>query len=439
MDQHSQVIIVSAFGRGHWLAVELARRGIQVELLEISEQLGAWAPEDWEGPFGWFSSDKWLESQKEALQVEAAPLHHPHGYVLWLQSGPLEMKGPTLSTRLQALGCSEDVKNFIYEYESLSLGEKHKQRDAIDRQAFQQKWLLGMAQQISSTLFYPNVQACRRGRPLSLFAPFYHRHATRPGFEKSLQWLRDNQVKVTTQVSLQDFAWKDRRNMVGVEMKSPSFAGYKKADRFVLCLSSEELESLHEKLRVSFFPQRKLESMWSWVRFRWKFKDHPVLNSLPSYFVMVQDVENIWSHDNLVISLETPLKNIRDAWVRIPSQQRFHRQYLQEVGENICRQLKSRIPSLDVMIQDYPQEYHYTFTQLGPSRNPVYDPEQHRALYRRHVMNVDFHSPEVWSHLGWDGQMEYQQWLSEKIWHAWQIQQEKLRKLNKSKDAEALP
>ena len=83
MNNKYDVTIVSAFGRGHWLAAELADNHFSVLLLDISESLGRWAPEDWEGPFGLLQNKSLTSSQNERLVEEDYHDNIPEGVVLW--------------------------------------------------------------------------------------------------------------------------------------------------------------------------------------------------------------------------------------------------------------------------------------------------------------------------------------------------------------------
>ena len=38
------LLIISVFGRGHWLAAEMAEKGCSVHLLDISQTMGRWTP-----------------------------------------------------------------------------------------------------------------------------------------------------------------------------------------------------------------------------------------------------------------------------------------------------------------------------------------------------------------------------------------------------------
>ena len=85
------VIIVSIFGRGDWLASEMSRAGFQVQLVDVSPSMGRWAPEDWEGPFGFFHSADLNETQVAQLFEGESVVKIPSGFCLWTDEGPLNL------------------------------------------------------------------------------------------------------------------------------------------------------------------------------------------------------------------------------------------------------------------------------------------------------------------------------------------------------------
>ncbi|RYZ83513.1 MAG: hypothetical protein EOP06_19855 [Proteobacteria bacterium] len=90
MDLKTSVLIVSAHGRGHWLAAELHREHIPVTVIDVSSKLGVWPPEDLEGPFGFLKSEELTPSQSERVFAEDAYISVDEGFTTWLPDGPLE-------------------------------------------------------------------------------------------------------------------------------------------------------------------------------------------------------------------------------------------------------------------------------------------------------------------------------------------------------------
>ena len=68
------VVIASAYGRGHWLASHLSEQGWRVSLLDFTKALGPYTPEDYEGPFGLLETD--LVSGSSDATIETLVLAH---------------------------------------------------------------------------------------------------------------------------------------------------------------------------------------------------------------------------------------------------------------------------------------------------------------------------------------------------------------------------
>src|SRR5262245_55773334 len=106
------VLIVSAFGRGHALAIDLASQDIPVSLLDVSAHLGHVSAEDDEGPFGFFAHGlEHIESQR--LLEDHPPLLQVQGFSWMLPQGPFESKGPLTQFRREKLEISGEIWNFL--------------------------------------------------------------------------------------------------------------------------------------------------------------------------------------------------------------------------------------------------------------------------------------------------------------------------------------
>jgi len=187
----SPVILVSAFGRGHWLAASLAQEGIKTILIDVSSKLGVWPAEDIEGPFGFFRTEKITESQVERLHSEDSFEEVADGFSLWLKSGPLELKGPLTKFRIEKSSLHPQIKDFILHNSEIKNKNIYK-----NNLSFSEAWLLHLAHQWASSTYAPNAHALQEGRALPLLSSFFVRRATRGGYEKSFQWLESKGVEV---------------------------------------------------------------------------------------------------------------------------------------------------------------------------------------------------------------------------------------------------
>ena len=101
MENVADVVIVSIYGRGNWLASELAGRGWKVSLVDVSEKMGEWEPEDCETPFGMFETSDLIPSQSTRLSDEGESVVLPNGMTILLPDGPIEFKGELTSHQLE--------------------------------------------------------------------------------------------------------------------------------------------------------------------------------------------------------------------------------------------------------------------------------------------------------------------------------------------------
>lgn len=419
MDVTAQVGIISVFGRGHWLAALLASAKVPVSLLDVSSQMGRWMPEDAEGPFGFFEVQG---SQRERLFSESEVRELPQGMTLWLDSGPVEFRGPTTAYRLKRLEVPDSVIQYIQNPES------SKNSELLKNLSFRENWLAHFSHAMTSSVETLSPEAVKEGKKRNLFAPFYVREINSQSLEKSLQWCESKGVKVLRNVEVKDLAYREKQVLGSLEIKQDK-SGLFKAEQFVFCLTAEEAGMLSHKVQLSLFGDKVKEPEWAWVRYRILWKERQVSSKIsklqiPHHCVVMHDRMLPWSHENLLILRKNQPENQWDVWMRIPNNQRFHGQYLQEKGEAVKTLLEARLPDSQVEITELPRESGSTFQQLGPTRHPVYS----RALrtWRKSFQagNVAFDSPEFWKSLSWDGQFEHQEKIYEILKNWWDRQEE---------------
>lgn len=420
------VMVISAFGRGHWPAVELAGAGFKVAMINVSESIGRWTPEDWEGPFGLFHESTWSSSKLARLTEEDYMDSIPQGLTVWLPEGPYETQGP-MSYQWFGPGHEDEwQKNWLSSWYGWDASERSRQVREVKKKPFDQAWWLYLSHQLASTVFLPNAEALNHGRPLSIFSPFFIRRVSRRGFQQSLDWCVKHGVQVFPSTKIADVQLEGKQ-LVGVEI-SGTVSGALSADKYLWCMTSLETDKISDKASAKLFPDGPLKPEWSWVRSRWSWHLNDYESALPQHFVFLADLGLPWAHEYLIIAQKTVQENVWDFWVRIPDHQRFQRGYSHVLLDRMEQQIKARAPHIELKLIERNQEDLYDYQELGPSRYPVFDAMKLREFHGAKLSNVEFSSPEQWPGLNWSSRMEADQNIVNE-WIEWRrIQNEKLQK-----------
>lgn len=425
MDLNTSVLIVSAYGRGHWLAAELQRENIPVVLIDVTSQLGVWPPEDVEGPFGFFKPEDMTVSQSDRVFAEEPYESVDQGFTAWLEDGPLELKSSLTQYRLEKLGQSKEV------YESL-LSSKQRSRDlpALQKWAaenFSRSWLLHLAHQLAATTYTPNARASLAGKAMRLMNPFFVRKSTRAGHQNITAWLKSKGVEVYQKTEILDLSFQNKSSISGIELQGEG-AGLLRIQQLVWCLSSEESYFVTPKVAKYLFPEGGLEPEWCWVRYRLKLSTCQELESLPLHLLITEQIAAPWTHQNLMLLQRTALVDHFDSWIRIPNVQRFNKEYLRIRGEKIRAILNKRLPLSLSEIQSYPQEFYYTYSQIGPSSYPVFAEGLEARRKKTIFHNLFLDGVEIWKNFSWEDQFENQSILRDSLMKWWKLLQQRKEK-----------
>lgn len=433
MDNNSSVVLVSAFGRGHWLAANLVAEGIPVVLIDVTERMGVWPVEDTEGPFGFFKNEKVQESQLEMLYSGDPFDEVPHGFTLWLEKGPFELKGPVTKHRFTQSSLHPRIS------ELLNAGDIQQNAGAVYKElksySFPESWILHFAHQYGATTFHENAQAANFGQPLALHSNFQVRRISRQSHEKSLKWVESKGVKVIKPQEIVDISFTGRSSVAGIELSRES-GGLLKFEKLGWFLSSEETYFLNKKIGEYFYSAGYVESEWCWIRYRMSFADCEERERLPLHVALIDDLAQIWTHQNLLVLQRTFSPDQFDVWMRVPNVQRFNKEYLRSKGLNAIETLFKKMAQLRPEILSYPQEYYYTYAQLGPARFPVFSAQDTSLRGKSKYGNLYVGGPEVWVNYSWNNyfssQMEIfntlQVWWKDKV-----LREEKERRRREQK------
>ncbi len=414
MKLNFDVVIVSAFGRGHWLASEMARKGLQTALIDISDKLGRWAPEDWEGPFGFFKTERMKSTQVERLLEDDFPEAVTQGFTVWTQRGPIETKGPLTLLQLQNWGLRYEL---VQNPQLLWNGR--------DNPPFSESWLARLTALWNSSVFQGHEEKPAFFPNASLMSSFFVRQATRPGFERSLGWCKYNGVHIFEKSDLRDVSFIDAKNIEGLEILS-QVSGLVKASHVVWSLTGHETHYLSDSVfKKLYHNENVIEPDWSWMRYRLRLSPSAERDVLPVHFLMVGDPHLPWSHENFCVVQRTFSPDDFDVWLRLPCLNRFSRPYLEEKGLALVKEFEKRMPSARAMLQEYPQEYHYTYHEMGPPRFPLLSQQQRASIARKPFANLHFDSSETWEQLDWCGQLTTQASIESELIQWWRQKQDR--------------
>lgn len=391
------ILIVSLYGRGHWLALECQKKGYDIAFLDLTSLMGEWSVEDMEGPFGVFESKNHTSSQITRLTNEGPLVLNDRGYVIWLKTGPLELKGPLGAFQIEKNLIPDIIIEYLRLIDGGSLSQSPDFLSQIENLPFEKTWLAHFAHQITSSVFIENTKGIFFGNALPLMNSFYYRKFHKKKDEQNPSYLILSSSPFKKNISL---------NATRSLLESVQYQKNKliKARQVIWMLSSQETDFCFGKDTTLLFPKGVIIPKWYWTKYRISSKTTDILEFLPDHFVMLEDIYLPWMHDNVSIAQKTSYRGVLDVWMRLPYAQRFQKDYIQRYGINVQKHFQNRIHNSGLNIQDWPREMLDHSNRLGPSIFPIYDLKERQLLKRASLKNVVFEGPEVWTSLGWDGQ-----------------------------------
>lgn len=424
MDQLTDVVIVSIFGRGNWLASELAIRGWKVTLIDASDRMGEWEPEDCEGPFGLLESSDLVPTQKTRLTDEGEALSVPQGFTLWLKDGPLECKSEMTQFHLGKYKISRAVEAYL-RMPGLPSKESERERRAMTKMTFEENWLAQFAHQIASHTAHENHLSLETAWPLPVFSPFMVRQVTKAGWQKGLKACQSNGVTVRAHAGVRDLRLSDR--LVDAIEVEDERSGIERGRSFVWMLSSAETAMLKGSMFKTLYSRGEVEPSWYWARFQVDLEGRVFEEQLPLHSVVIEDVFLPWTHTNTMVVRKRVSGKSLDVWVRLPIWARFDHDYRAKIEDEVLKILRRRLPQSEPRMAVSPPESRYSIEKLGPPRFPIYSRDKLNRLNELKTANLFFDGPEHWETLDWLGQFRHQNELLGR-----------LEKLKAQWDAEAL-
>jgi hypothetical protein len=421
----TDVVIVSAFGRGDWLAGELASMGWKVTMADVTshlvlngfasggsidESLETEAMIDAEGPFGLFFDRELPASYKERFLEESDTFPVESGFSLWLSDGPIEFASHLGPLQLARAGVNQKTLGYLRgEHESDSREAKRCYRQVL-HEPFRSAWPAGLAHQLASSTFSENHLALEKGNALPLFAPYSIRRPTLKGREWTHNALRARGVFVRYPARPLDVRVTGK--IVDAIEIQDEFGGVEQAKSYVWTLTSAETRQLCFRdpgseqggLFSKLFPGGVTSPTWYWQRLRVDLQSENVDDALPIAFVVMDDVFLPWTHANVVVMRKRRESRAFDAWIKVPIRVRKERilfdQYMAKMAREIEERLQARMPLLNPRLSLPPTVVPGQAELLAPAM-AVFSQNPFPALESLQVDNFFFCGPERWEKLDW--------------------------------------
>jgi hypothetical protein len=286
-----QVAVVTAFGRGETLALELHERGFNVKVVDLTPAFSS-SYHRGAGPFP-IVQKSYLPAQRDLFK-RTRPM--TEGLTLWLKDGPLELNGPMTD---------------IHRENSPALRAwKTGQRSSDFTQAWLVRWLNQWASPVykevwskSDASYFPANQ------PLSLVPVADEARVM------SFEWLTGMAVEVWSTRTIKDVRTENGR-ITDIEIENNG-TRVVEADQWIWCLSSHETHMLAPAVADKIFWRGTIEPEWCWLAFDCTMKTGPWLQGWPDYSVLIGDIYLPWVYSNAAVLRRLEGDRLR-VWLKVP-------------------------------------------------------------------------------------------------------------------------
>lgn len=374
------VVIASAYGRGHWLAGHLADQGWKVTLLDFTKALGPFSPEDYDGPFGLLETDLISGSQKTHWSTEFGPntvQKVESGYSIWLKDGPIEGHSQLATFYAQERSISLAVRNYLHMVSDLSDIRLKPERTQLAKLPFENTWLVRFMHQFHSNEYSNPIDALDSSHATPFYSRYFVRALSSDSHRKSLQGLRDAQVEVIENPEVLSVKGQGDE-LVLLTMRADTI----KTRSLVWGLTSFETARVAGELTRVFYKNTKLTPQWQWRKFIVSFDELPT--EVPASFVLLHDPHLPWTHTNAVSVRST--SDYWICWMRLPSEQ-TKAEYFADQAKDLFEKIHQRLPWTGAKVE------------YSGDSNPawfIYESGEKKALRTKIAKNIFISGPEHW-------------------------------------------
>ena len=337
------VKIVSAYGRGAYLAHQLQNKGIKSTVFDVSSLLPALSSPEREGPFGVFLPSDLNDLQKQYL---CGDNFYPvqQGFSVFTSLGPFEFQGPLRSFFLKV------KKDFQLCYSVLSpergMNTDHLEKKKVQKMIKQCKestGLLHLAAELTDS--YRGLTAPVEDRDFSpLFSDYIFRESSQRYFSDLKSSLQEKGVEWIS---------------VGSKEEVVSLTGDIKKQKdcsLVWTLSGPETDSCFSDCMPLLFPKWVAPAK-IWRRFSLSWNQEDFKNIIPSLLLVWPGYsqkkegkgESLYCGSGGWLSLKkNPDSSSIDLWLLCSYAERFNEQTLSTCLESALEQLKVLFPDFSI-------------------------------------------------------------------------------------------
>ena len=346
------VVILSVYGRGAWLAGALSRAKKKTAFIDLSQALPAGSDEDLEGPFGfsllpgqgylqqeWFK-ERWFGS--------------PEGFCLLAGQSFFHFKETLLSS----------VYKKRPEYLELL---KYFETGRIDSKPdFKKHWIIHLLRQLNA-----GIENSEAGPVLPVFEDFGIL-----AYEKNFSSFLPREVFFHQQKDHHFLLPESDRDFVISSRTGQSI----KAKYLIFMLTPFETDKLHPSLCRLIFSKKKIIPQETWQRFSFKWDSEGY--SFPFYMVIADPYKLPWTKERLLV-LKKPLcrKNHINVWARMPFGQQLDSDSSSKDVQNIVLQLEKSFPG-------FLKEFSPPSSARSDVLFPIYSAEDARKI--KHISHPRF-------------------------------------------------
>ena len=411
VDKSLDVVVLSAFGRGHWLASELQSRGFRTKLIDFSM---AFTLEEclWDGPSVFFEDTDGLSTMlSNYFEFEKA--EKLTGLSVRTDRGIFESKGAMGAFLAKKLGVEAEVFDYLSPKSSVSV------RKLLDL-SFLQTWPARLSHFLYSRIECLPIHSLQANSKISIGRNLWVRSWEKSDWEAQLNSLQKNGIEILRVNQIQDF------RLFG---KSIEFleVGRGRGEAvlgrtWVNLLSGAELTKVNPKLsevlQMHFQNPEKI-----WVAADVSLEGDLAIKSLPTYFVDIHRLAEPWSHSNLAVCKAKNKTGVMQVWLRIPFVKSDDETYVRSQFEKYAQSLvqSSELKGAKV------EKIYFSAKDEAPAF-PIYSEDfagKNRQCSFKNWFNM---GPDAEMHLDWSYRFNFQYQAVQRL-EKWREQAKKVRQV----------